>query len=88
MRRFSLAAVLVFVTVGAYAVDGNKPKTPVDKERPVSPEGIKYLQKLRKNTPFGTKGFDLAALRAGMGLRREPTIKGVKLMRENRRYSL
>ena len=52
-----------------------------DKPREVSREGIEYLQKLRKNTPFGTNGFDLAALRAGMGSRREPTIKGVKLIR-------
>jgi acetyl esterase/lipase len=36
---------------------------------------------LRKNTPFGTNKFDLAALRAGMGSRREPTIKGIKLIR-------
>ena len=52
-----------------------------DKPRAVSPEGIAYLQRLRKNTPFGTAGFDLKGLRAGMGLRREPNIKGVKLIR-------
>ncbi len=51
------------------------------KPRTVSPLGIEYLQKLRKRTPFGTNDFDLAALRAGMGSRREPTIKGVKLIR-------
>ena len=54
---------------------------PKDKQRTVSPEGIEYLQKLRKRTPFGANDFDLAALRAGMGSRREPTIKGVKLLR-------
>ena len=54
---------------------------PEDKPRAVSREGVEYLQKLRKNTPFGTNGFDLEALRAGMGSRREPTIKGVKLIR-------
>ncbi len=52
-----------------------------DKPRTASPESIEYLQKLRKRTPFGTKDFDLAALRAGMGSRREPSIKGVKLIR-------
>ncbi|HMC66338.1 MAG TPA: alpha/beta hydrolase fold domain-containing protein [Gemmataceae bacterium] len=52
-----------------------------DKPRTVSRESIEYLQRLRKNTPFGTKGFDLAALRAGMGSRREPTFKGIKLIR-------
>lgn len=51
------------------------------KRREVSRESIEYLQKLRKNTPFGTNGFDLAALRAGMGSRREPSMKGVRLIR-------
>ena len=50
-------------------------------KREVSPEGIAYLQKLRKNTPFGANNFDLAGLRAGMGSRREPTIKDVKLIK-------
>jgi hypothetical protein len=36
---------------------------------------------MRKNPPFGAKGFDFAALRTGMGSRHEPTIKGVKLIR-------
>lgn len=47
----------------------------------VSREGSEYLQRLRKNTPFGTNGFDLPGLRAGMGSRREPTIKDVQLLR-------
>jgi len=50
--------------------------------REVSPESVAYLARLRKNTPFGTNEFDLAALRAGMGSRREPTIPGVKLIKE------
>lgn len=49
--------------------------------RVVSREAIDYLQRLRKNTPFGARGFDLQALRAGMGSRHEPTIKGVRLVR-------
>lgn len=49
--------------------------------RPVSRESVEYLQRLLRNTPFGTNGFDLAALRAGMGSRREPTIEGIKLVR-------
>ena len=52
-----------------------------DKQQAVSRESTEYLQKLRKNTPFGTTGFDLAALRAGMGARREPSIKGIKFIR-------
>ncbi len=47
----------------------------------VSPEGVAYLERLRKNTPFGTNDFDLAGLRAGMGSRRQPTIPDVKLIK-------
>lgn len=54
--------------------DANKPRT-------VSPEGAAYLQRLMKNTPFGTNAFDFKGLRAGMGSRIEPTIKDVKLIR-------
>lgn len=51
-----------------------------DQPRKVSPEGAAYLQKLLKNTPFGTSSFDMKGLRAGMGTRLEPTIKDVKLI--------
>lgn len=54
---------------------------PEGRQKAVSREAVEYLEKLRKNTPFGTNGFDLKALRAGMGSRREPTIRGVKLIR-------
>jgi len=50
-------------------------------KREVSSESVAYLEKLRKNTPFGTNNFDLKALRAGMGTRREPSIKDVKLIK-------
>src|SRR5262245_61962124 len=36
-------------------------------KREVSREGKDYLERLRKNTPFGAKDFNLQALRAGMG---------------------
>ena len=49
-----------------------RPGATDDMRRGVSREGIEYLQRLRKNTPFGTERFDLAALRAGMGSRRPP----------------
>src|SRR5436309_3293054 len=52
----------------------------VDKQRAVSRESIEYLQKLRKNTPFGAADFNLERLRSGMGSRREPTIKDVLLI--------
>jgi acetyl esterase/lipase len=42
-----------------------------------SPAGVQYLETLRQNVPFGTDQFDLQALRAGMGSRREPSITGV-----------
>ncbi len=48
--------------------------------RVVSPEGVEYLRRLRERTPFGATGFDLAALRAGMGTRRAPTIPDVALI--------
>jgi hypothetical protein len=51
-----------------------------DRRRAVSREGIEYLQRLRRNTPFGTKHFDLAALRAGMGSRRAPKARDVRLI--------
>ncbi|MBS0205546.1 MAG: alpha/beta hydrolase fold domain-containing protein [Planctomycetes bacterium] len=46
-------------------------------QREVSPAGQKYLQMLLARTPFGTTNFDMAALRAGMGTRRPPTIPDV-----------
>ncbi|HKB35053.1 MAG TPA: alpha/beta hydrolase fold domain-containing protein [Gemmataceae bacterium] len=58
-----------------------QPAVPELMKREVSREGIEYLQKLRKRTPFGSKDFNLDALRAGMGTRREPTIKNVKLIK-------
>ena len=35
------------------------------KPKAVSPESVKYLQRMREKTPFGTRGLDLTALRAG-----------------------
>ena len=64
--------------------DGDIPTpvgAPAGKPREVSPESIAYLQKLRKNTPFGAVEFDLKRLREGMGSRRQPAIKDVKLIR-------
>src|SRR5262245_3530886 len=34
------------------------PGTPSGQPRTVSPEGVAYLEKLRKNTPFGTNDFN------------------------------
>ena len=84
MRRFTAVSLLVWVvTVGAFAAGEDKPAIPGiesgDTERAVSPEGAAYLERLRKNTPFGTNSFDMQGLRAGMGTRIEPTIKDVKL---------
>src|SRR5688572_30246296 len=63
-------------------VDTAVVEAPKEKPRAVSPEGVAYLQKLRTGrTPFGTNGFDLAALRTGMGTRRAPANKEIKLAR-------
>lgn len=57
---------------------------PASKRKPgqvpeqVSPEGAAYLQRLIKNTPFGTEQFDFEGLRKGMGSRRSIPIEGVK----------
>lgn len=59
----------------------SQPAIPEIMKRDVSRESIAYLEKLRKNTPFGTNDFNLEALRAGMGTRRAPTIKDVKLVK-------
>ena len=89
MRRSSIAAGLVLLSsfghwcthAGDQAPPAARSAVPELMKREVSREGIEYLKKLRKNTPFGTNDFDLAALRAGMGSRRRPTIKDVKLIR-------
>jgi hypothetical protein len=84
MRLYFGAAFFAFVmAVGPSAVADNQPPTTavVDKPRKVSPEGVEYLEKLRQRTPFGTVDFSLDQLRAGMGTRREPTIKDVRLVR-------
>jgi acetyl esterase/lipase len=85
MKRPSGTALLLFmVAVGAYAAADNSPQpsgVAADKPRTVSPEGLAFLERLRKNTPFGTNGFDLQGLRAGMGARHEPTLKDVQLVR-------
>jgi hypothetical protein len=58
-----------------------EPALPELMKREVSREGIDDLQKLHKQTPFGANDFDLESLRAGMGSRRAPTIKDVKLIK-------
>jgi monoterpene epsilon-lactone hydrolase len=85
MGRFAAWLLICTVTAGACAVGEDKPAIPgiesQDAQHAVSPEGAAYLERLRKNTPFGTNSFDLKGLRAGMGTRIEPTIKDVKLIK-------
>jgi acetyl esterase/lipase len=75
--------MLLVVSLVRVACGDEKPAIPRiesgDTQHAVSPEGAAYLEKLRKNTPFGTNSFDMQGLRAGMGTRLEPTIKDVKL---------
>jgi acetyl esterase/lipase len=81
MNRFATTTLLVFaVAAGEYAVDDARAQ-PTAEPRAVSPEGAAYLQKLRKRSPFGSAGFNLEQLRAGMGTRHEPDIEGVRLIR-------
>lgn len=85
MRRTLIAAGLVWLfsfghwSTRAAGQPAAQPTVPELLKREVSPESIAYLQKLKKNTPFGTNDFNLESLRKGMGSRREPTIKDVKL---------
>jgi hypothetical protein len=51
MKRVCGSALLLGIAVGAYSFD--------DKPRPVSRESVEYLKNMRKNAPFGAKGFDL-----------------------------
>ena len=85
MGRFAACLLICTTALAACAADESKPAIPGidsgDTQRAVSPEGAAYLEKLRKNTPFGTNGFDFKGLRAGMGTRIEPTIKDVKLIK-------
>lgn len=89
MRRTSIAAGLVWlISFGLWCIPAHCQELPAAKpavsellKREVSREGIAYLEKLRKRTPFGTNDLNLAALRAGMGSRRMPTIKDVKLIK-------
>lgn len=84
MKRYSGVAWLVLlIATGGSVVGDNPPPSGVSAEKPrvVSQEGAAFLEKLRKNTPFGTTNFDLTGLRAGMGARQEPANKDVKLIR-------
>jgi len=79
-RLVGLAFLFWNLSGGMHVLGGDQP-LPAELPRSISREGVEYLQRLRKNTPFGTAGFDLKELRAGMGSRRGPTIEGVKLVR-------
>ena len=84
MRRAFVIALLVLALINPWVGSGHavgQSAVPELMKRDVSPGGIAYLQKLRKRTPFGANDFNLVALRAGMGSRREPTIKDVKLIK-------
>jgi monoterpene epsilon-lactone hydrolase len=78
MKRYAISALLILlVAAGTYSVADN---TPADKPRVVSPEGTAYLESRRKSPPFGATDFNLEGLRAGMGARKEPANKDVKLI--------
>ena len=70
-------AVGIMLCCPAWAQD--TPRKPGEVPTEVSVEGKAYLERLLKNTPFGTNGFDFDGLRAGMGSRRAPTVEGIRL---------
>src|SRR4051812_27059562 len=90
MRRTLVAAGLVWLlSLGHWCTHAagqelikppDQPALPELMKREVSREAVEYLRKLRERTPFGTNDFVLESLRAGMGSRRAPTIKDVKLI--------
>ena len=86
MKRFAgMTLLFCVIAVSSYAVDDHQPQLPEsaspERQRAVSREGVEYLERLRKGTPFGTTEFNLQSLRAGMGARNEPKIEGVRLIR-------
>lgn len=85
MTKFLSAAAIVILALTSFVIGQEKPGSiPGLLNRPVSPESVHYLQKLReRNVPFGTNSFDFETLRKGMGTRREPTIEGVQLKKVN-----
>jgi len=81
MRRTSIIAVLVWLALGCWFNHAVAQEPSDFIKRDPSRESVEYLEKLRKKSPFGTNDFNLEALRAGMGTRREPTLKDVKLVK-------
>lgn len=77
MRRGFYIALLGFFIAYIATVRAENPSP----ARVVSSEGLDLLQRLSRNTPFGTNNFDLQGLRAGMGTRQEPANKEIKLTR-------
>ena len=84
MHRSSkcLSLLIGCLLLTGWSLAQDKPAAP--KRKPgqvpeqVSPEGAAYLERLMKNTPFGTNQFDFEGLRKGMGTRRKITVEGVQ----------
>lgn len=78
----SLSLLISCLLLISWSLAQDKPAAP--KRKPgqvpeqVSPESADYLDRLMKNTPFGTNQFDFEGLRSGMGTRRKITIEGVQ----------
>ena len=70
----------LLLTTWAAAQDDAAPskRKPGEVLEQVSPEGAAYLQRLFKNTPFGSEQFDFEGLRKGMGTRRPISVEGDK----------
>jgi epsilon-lactone hydrolase len=82
MKRFAGMVVWGFVVaIGMHGPAAGEPPVKEPVRKAVSREGVLYLEKLRKGTPFGTADFHLEQLRGGMGTRREPAVKDLRLVR-------
>lgn len=79
-KAFCLALCWLMLVVQSLAQDtpATAKRKPGQVPEQVSPEGAAYVQRLMKNTPFGTKQFDFEGLRRGMGTRRSITVAGVQ----------
>jgi acetyl esterase/lipase len=82
IRMLTTILAVFSCALPALRADDAKPASALAEVRKaVSPEGAAFLESLMKRPPFGAVDFNLEALRAGMGVRNEPRIEGVKLIR-------
>jgi acetyl esterase/lipase len=77
-RWLLIVSLLLTVWVAAQDNLAASKRKPGQVPEQVSPEGAAYLQRLMKDTPFGSERFDFEGLRKGMGTRRTISVGGVR----------